>query len=114
MNRYPDNCILADDYAPGRTDGAEVIFADDGTPWVYRPYPEEVITFDITHPALSAAEEQTLRDFYTSNRYDMIEFQDPRSGLIYNVLMQGPPFIRSMATPTLANIGMTLVGRLAP
>ena len=110
MEDYPDLCIGVDGYDPERSDGAEVMRAENGKVWIYRAYDQEQLTFTIVHPALTWDEEQALRAFYADNKNDYVRFYDPRSGRHYAVLMQGPPRLSGMRSSTRADIEMTLLG----
>lgn len=110
MNDYPDFGVSVEGYDPARSDGAEVLRAEDGTVWIYRDYDQEQLTFTIRHAALLWEDEEVLRAFYATNKNTHVRFYDPRSKLHYAVLMLGPPRLLGMRSGMRADIEMTLAG----
>lgn len=111
MEVYPDFCISIDGYDPAFDDGTEVIMAESGRPWIYRQFDRETVTFTITHPAMTAEDELTLKQFYALNRDDDVLYNDPRYGKAYVVRMIHPPRLQAMRSGFKADVEMTLVGR---
>lgn len=110
MEDYPDFGIYVDGYSPERSDGAEVMRAENGKTWIYRAYDEEQLTFTIIHPALKWEQEELLRNFYAAHKNEHVRFYDPRSKQHYVVLMAGPPRLSGMRSGIHADIEMTLMG----
>lgn len=110
MANYPDLPISADGYFPEWSDGTEVARAENGRPWLYRPYDQEQLTLTITHPALDKDQEAMLREFYRDHKSDELRFRDPRTEEWYMVYMQGPPRVVGIRGARYADIEMVLLG----
>jgi len=110
MQDYPNFGVSIEGYDPLRTDGSELMRAENGEAWIYRAYDTEQITFTITHPALTKDEENLLRDFYAAHRHEHVRYYDPRYDAYFIVLMAGPPRLVGMRSGMRADVQMTLVG----
>lgn len=110
MEDYPDFCIDIDGYNPEYDEGVEIFQALSGKPWKYTSFSQEVVTFKIVHPNMTADDEDMLRKFYRDNKGDYVHFTDPRTNKGYEVLMTRSPRIESMVSGKLANISMELIG----
>lgn len=110
MQDYPNFYVSTEGYDPVRSDGSELIRAENGEAWIYRAYDTEQITFTIVHQALTREEENQLRDFYAAYRHEHVRYYDPRYDAYFIVLMAGPPRLLGMRGGMLADVQMTLVG----
>lgn len=110
MQDYPDFEVSIEGYDPARSDGSEVMRAENGKVWVYRAYDQEQLTFTVVHPALLWEEEQEIRNFYAAYKGEQVRFYDPRSRQHFIVLMLGPPRLSRMRSGTRADIEMTFSG----
>lgn len=83
--------VLQDGYDVEMDDGSQVDRADSGKLWVRRLYNLDhyVITFRVGF--LSGQDVENIRNFYRSYRNEPIEWQDPYTGVMYDVIMTSPP-----------------------
>lgn len=112
MNDYPDLGVLRDGYAPEITNGTNVSRGSDGTPWVQILYSENRYTFQITHPALTAAEVATLKQFYEDNKRVRVRYVEKDTGDAYSVFMTQPPVPSARVGVDRFNYRMSLTGEL--
>lgn len=110
MHDYPLIDVSIDGYTPEWSDGAEVVRAESGEVWLYRHYAQEQLTLTIVHPALLAAQEATLRQFYRDHKHEYVRFHDLRTQEIYICTMPHPPRLVRMRSGKHADIEMTLLG----
>lgn len=110
MLDYPRLCVAVDGYGEEPHDGTILQRAEDGTPWVLHLFPDEQRTFTITHPAMTAAQQRYLEDFYWGARGDYVRFFNPRYQQSWKVLMVGAPRLSRMVSGMLADVQMTLTG----
>lgn len=110
MQDYPTIGIAYDGYAPEWEDGTEVVRALNGEVWLYRHWDKERVTLTITHPALLADQEATLRQFYRDHKHEKVRFHDPRTQETYVCTMPAPPRLVRMRSGFHADIEMVLLG----
>ncbi len=110
MLDYPRLCVATEGYGEDVLDGTVLERAEDGTPWVIHLFPAQQRTLTITHPALTAAQQQYLEDFYWAARGYEVRFHHPRYQQPWRVLMVGPPRLTRIVSGTRADVQMTLTG----
>lgn len=72
-------------------DGSSVTEADDGSTRIQRLYGADQYRISFELFGLSLDDRAALMAFYDTNRATQVEWTDPFTGLVYDVLMLRPP-----------------------
>lgn len=89
---YP---VLHDGYAIEPGDGVEESFADDGTPRYRRLWANDWTDIRFRIGPLTPTQKLAVLQFYRSYRYQYIEWTDPFTGIVYDVIMTRFPRMSS-------------------
>lgn len=90
---------LQDGYSVEGDDGSELSRADDGTLKIRRLYGETRYSIRFRLAPLSAAQTEAVKQFYESYKTQVIDWTDPYTGVVYDVLMTRQPRITGMQGP---------------
>lgn len=83
--------IDQDTYEVVPEDGSQVSEADDGTTRIRRLYGATQYRIEFELFGLSVSDQATLSAFYETNKNTIVEWTDPYTSIVYDLLMLRPP-----------------------
>lgn len=100
MTAFPDIYMVASrGYQVDPDDGTELLRASSGKLRAQRLYDETRYNIRFLLVGLTAANTQALRQFYETYKLETLEWTDPYTGVIYDVIMTRPPRVVGVETP---------------
>lgn len=93
---YPSLTIDVRSYRVEIDDGSSEDRADDGTLLVRSFYAMPRYRITLSHPHLSQEQYKAHRQFCRTYRFEPVDFTDPLTGDVYNVLIRQQPSITAV------------------